>query len=297
MYTGSMKAIIRTLCIGLLMTLPLFYAGAQGLPAVAVYSLSSNDVGENVSKTVNDLVFSFIRELRNYRVIDLRAENAPRDLGVPDGADYIFYGNLVSQTDGIKLELILKGGPQRVTRLISRVYDNSNLILLESRILVRDLFDTSIALPDAELPAKVTENTTTPKPNGEKPLLEPVTNVDGLAGSWRGEPGVEKIMILRGGRGVAILSSGVSMPLELMLSEGILVVRQKGPSNVRQFIDLPDQVARQAVSAAPPLEWYLMVSQDLKTLGGTKKTVTIKNDGKNILSMENMSIDVIWTRE
>ena len=104
-------------------------------------------------------------------------------------------------------------------------------------------------------------------------------------------------MILRGGRGVAVLSSGVSMPLDLLLSDGILVVRQKGPSSIRQFIDLPDPVAKQAVSAAPPLEWYLMVSSDQKTLGGTKKTVLIKNDGKNILSMENLSLDVLWTRE
>jgi len=105
------------------------------------------------------------------------------------------------------------------------------------------------------------------------------------------------VMLLRGGRGVAVLSSGVSIPLELMLSDGILVVRQKGPQNIRQFIDLPDPVARQAVAVAPPLEWYLMVSSDQKTLGGTKKTVRIKNDGKNILTMENLSIDVIWSRE
>jgi hypothetical protein len=297
MYTGSMKAVARAFCIGFLLISPLLSASAQGVPAVAVYSLASNDVGENVSKTVNDLVFSFIRELRNYRVIDLRAEATPRDLGVPDGADYIFYGNLVSQADGIKLELVLKGGPQRVTRLISRVYENSNLILLESRILVRDLFDTSVALPDAELPPTAQGTRSDSNPAPEKGSLGPVTDIDALAGSWRGESGVEKVMLLRGGRGVAVLSSGVSIPLELMLSDGTLVVRQKGPQNIRQFIDLPDPVARQAVSVAPPLEWYLMVSSDQKTLGGTKKTVRIKNDGKNILTMENVSIDVIWSRE
>jgi len=294
-----MRKIGSLFCIVfLLLCLPQGILSAQALPVVAAYSLTSNDVGDNISKTVNDLIFSFVREQRNYRVLDLRAESLPRDLGVPDGTNYLFYGSLVNRSDGIKLELILKGGPQNVTRLISRVFENSNLILLESRMLVRDLFDTSVALPEPDI-----EGTSGEAPLSEKPepsvmaVYEPVTNIDALAGSWRGETGVEKVMILRGGRGVAVLSSGISIPLELLISDGILVVRQKGPSNIRQFIDLPDPVARQAVSAAPPLEWYLLVSQDEMILGGTKKTVIIKNDGKNILSMERLSLDVQWMRD
>jgi hypothetical protein len=292
-----MKATARAFCIAVLTIAPLIGIGAQVLPSVAAYGLSSNDVGENVSRTVNDLVFSFVKELKSYRIIDLRNEPPPRDLAVPEGADYIFYGSLVSQSDGTKLELVLKGGPQRVTRLISRIYENSNIILLESRMLVRDLFDTSVALPDAELPKARQEGAVVTDTTRDSPSLGPVTDLDSLAGSWRGESGVEKVLILRGGRGVAVLSSGVSIPLELYLSNGTLVVRQKGPSNLRQFIDLPDPVARQAVSAAPPLEWYLMESQDQKTLGGTKKTVFIKNDGKNILTMESVSIEVVWSRD
>ncbi len=292
-----MKATARAFCIAILTIAPLVGTGAQAVPSVAAYGLSSNDIGENVSRTVNDLVFSFIKELKSYRIIDLRNEVPPRDLGVPEGADYIFYGSLVSQADGTKLELVLKGGPQRVTRLISRIYDNSNIILLESRMLVRDLFDTSVTLPDAELPKARPEGPVVPDEPRALSSLGPVNDLDSLAGSWRGEAGVEKVMILRGGRGVAVLSSGVSIPLELFLSGGTLVVRQKGPSNLRQFIDLPDPVARQAVSAAPPLEWYLMESEDHKTLGGTKKTVIIKNDGKNILTMESVSVEVVWSRD
>jgi len=297
-YTANMRNIGRVFCIVFLLLMPGIFLSAQSMPVVAAYSLSSNDVGDNVSKTVNDLVFSFIRELKNYRILDQRSESLPRDLGVPDGTDYVFYGSLINQSDGIKLELVLKGGPQKVTRLISRVYDNSNLILLESRLLVRDLFDTSVALPDPEISSASSAVARTEYGgSGEAGIYGPVANIDALAGSWKCEEGVEKVMILRGGRGVAVLTSGVSIPLELVLSEGILVVRQKGPSNIRQFIDLPDPVAKQAVSAAPPPEWYLMVSPDGKKLGGTKKTVTIKNDGKNILSIDRLSFDVQWVRD
>ena len=123
-------------------------AVSQSLPVVAAYTLSSDNANDTLSRTVNDLVFSFIRELRTYRMVDMRSESLPADLRVPDGTDYLFYGSLKEQPDGIRLELILKGGPDSVTRMISRVYENSNRILLESRMLVRTLFDQSVPLPD-----------------------------------------------------------------------------------------------------------------------------------------------------
>lgn len=275
---------------------------AQTLPVVAAYALVSNEVSDPVSKTVNDLVFSFIKELRTYRPLDMRADQLPRDLGVPDGADYIFYGNLINQSDGIKLELVLKGGPQRITRLISRVYDNSNRILLESRLLVRDLFDQSVSLPDPvetaqtqPLPEQAGTDPAPKMPIGNKELV-PVENMDSLAGSWRGEDGIEKVMLLRGGRGVAVLTSGISLTLELLVTGGELVIRQKGTANPRQFIDLPDPVAKQAAAIAPPLEWRFLISADQTVLSGTKKTVLIKNDGKNILTMEDRTLNVNWIR-
>ncbi len=278
---------------------------AQGLPVVAAYSLTSNDVGDHIAKTVDDLVFSFVKEQRNYSVIDMRRDLPPRDLSVPDGTDYIFYGNMTSQRDGIKLELVLKGGPFGVTRLLSRVYENSNLILLESRLLVRDIFDQSIALPDPfpdPLPTAAfsgAKGASAESPvEGDTPReLRAVSNIDSLAGSWQGEDGIDKIMLLRGGRGVAVLSSGVSISLEVILSGDDLVIRQKGAANPRQFSDLPDPVARQAANVAPPLEWRFMITPDQKILSGTKKHVTIKNDGKNILTMENALTLVSWTRD
>lgn len=287
----------------LLLAVPGF---SQKLPVVAAYSLTSNDVGEHIAKTVDDLVFSFVKELRNYSVIDMRRDQPPRDLSVPDGTDYIFYGNMTSQRDGIKLELVLKGGPFGVTRLLSRVYENSNLILLESRLLVRDIFDQSVALPDPLPAPAIGADSRIEKPvtgvggvSGGESLreLRAVSNIDSLAGSWRGEDGIEKVMLLRGGRGVAVLSSGVSISLEVILSGDDLVVRQKGAANPRQFSDLPDPVARQAANIAPPLEWRFMITPDQKILSGTKKHVTIKNDGKNILTMENAVTLVSWTRD
>ncbi|ULQ60004.1 hypothetical protein K7I13_01325 [Brucepastera parasyntrophica] len=73
-------------------------------------------------------------------------------------------------------------------------------------------------------------------------------------------------------------------------------MRQKGASSPRQFVDLPDPVAKQAVNIAPPLEWRFMITPDQKVLVGNKRTVLIHNDGKNILSMEGIIVDEVWTR-
>ncbi len=294
--------VIQTVIIALFLCfLPVTALNAQAAPVVAVYALSANDVGDAVTRTVADLIFSFIREQKAYRMLDMRGEGLPRDLGVPDGADYLFYGKLENRPDGLKLELVLKGGPFGVTRLISRVYENSNRILLESRVLVRDLFDQSLALPDPPDPNGIKLATSTdggtPDSSASGLSWQAVRNIDALAGSWRGEEGVEKIMILRGGRGVAVLSSGVSVSLELTVSGDELIVRQKGAPTVRQFIDLPDPVARQAAAIAPPLEWRFLISGDQRNLGGTKKTVTIRNDGKNILAMESIILNVTWIKE
>ncbi len=302
MYTRSMENNKRWISSIFIVLFSQVVLCAQNLPVVATYSLNSNDIGENVSKTVNDLIFSFIKELRTYRLLDMRSDTLPRDLRVPDGTDYLFYGSLTSQQDGIKLEMVLKGGPFAVTRMISRVFDNSNRILLESRLLVQELFDQSVILPDPmDAPAGAQTGYSPVTDSGalasNNQKLLSVENIDSLAGSWHAEEGIEKIMILRGGRGVAILSSGVSVSLELLLSNGQLVVRQKGMVNPRQFIDLPDPVAKQASNIAPPLEWRFSITPDQNMLIGTKKTVLIKNDGKTILTMENVILEVNWKRD
>ncbi len=304
MYSTSMRNNRRFLFTVFL----IFYAGfvlhAQSLPSVASYSLTSEAVGENVTRTVNDLVFSFIKEVRTYRIIDMRSDVLPSDLRVLDGTDYLFYGTLTGVSDGIRLELVLKGGPFAVTRLISRVYENSNRILLESRMLVRDLFDQSVALPDPlDMPSVPGDKSVAVPTVVSAPVAGParelvaVRSLDSLAGSWRGEEGIEKVMLLRGGRGVAILFSGISIPLELSLSAGDLVIRQKGMANPRQFMDLSDSVAKQAATIAPPLEWRFLITTDQKTLSGIKKTVIINNDGKNILTMEAVVLDTRWERD
>ena len=282
-YRGIKKVYIALLL--LLISLP---PVLSALPGVAVYQLQAPAISEQTAQTVDNLVFSFIKELKAYAIFDLRNQSVPADFPNDSAIDYIFFGALEDVPEGIKLELILKGRKDQVTRIISKVYDNINKILLDSRLLVFNLFDFSVPLEQLTRSLPQTEQ------NTEFGYIE---TVDSLAGSWKGEPGLDRVMILRGGRGMAVFSSGVSVSLDLKIENGYLLVTQKGNLQPRQFLNLPDEIARQAVQKTNPPQWRFLVSSDKKILSGTKVDAQIQYNETAIISIEYDTATVEWLRD
>jgi len=282
-YRGIKKVYIALLL--LLISLP---PVLSALPGVAVYQLQAPAISEQTAQTVDNLVFSFIKELKAYAIFDLRNQSVPADFPNDSAIDYIFFGALEDVPEGIKLELILKGRKDQVTRIISKVYDNINKILLDSRLLVFNLFDFSVPLEQLARSLPQTEQ------NTEFGYIE---TVDSLAGSWKGEPGLDRVMILRGGRGMAVFSSGVSVSLDLKIENGYLLVTQKGNLQPRQFLNLPDEIARQAVQKTNPPQWRFLVSSDKKILSGTKVDAQIQYNETAIISIEYDTATVEWLRD
>ena len=282
-YRGTKKLYIALLL--LLISLP---SALSALPGVAVYQLQAPTITEQITQTVDNLVFSFIKELKTYTIFDLRSQSVPADFPNDPAIDYIFFGALEEVPDGIKLELILKGRTEQLTRIISKVYDNVNKILLDSRLLVFNLFDFSVPLEQLARSLPQTEQ------NTEFGYIE---TVDSLAGSWKGEPGLDRVMILRGGRGMAVFSSGVSVSLDLKIDNGYLLVTQKGSLQPRQFLNLPDEIARQAVQKTNPPQWRFLVSPDKKILSGTKVDAQIQYNETAIISVKYDTATVEWLRD
>ena len=269
----------------LLISLP---AMLSAIPGVAVYQLQAPATPEQTAQTVDNLVFSFIKELKTYTIFDLRKEPVPADFPADTAIDYIFFGVLEEVPEGLKLELILKGRKDQFTRIISKVYGSINKILLDSRLLVFNLFDFSVPLEQIASTAPQSE------PVAEFGYVE---TVDSLAGSWKGEPGLDRVMILRGGRGMAVFSSGVSVSLELKIDNGYLLVTQKGSLQPRQFLNLPDAIAQQAVQQANPPQWRFLVSPDKKILSGTKVDAQIQYNETAIISVKYDTATVEWLRD
>ena len=269
----------------LLISLPPILSAA---PGVAVYQLQAPVMSEQIVQTVDNLVYSFIKELRAYTIFDFRSMPVPTDFPDNTAIDYIFFGVLEEVPEGIKLELILKGRKNQFTRMISKVYDNLNKILLDSRLLVFNLFDFSVPLE--QLANSVPQNE-------QSTEFGYVETVDSLAGSWKGEPGLDRVMILRGGRGMAVFSSGVSVSLDLKIDNGYLLVTQKGNLQPRQFLNLPDEIARQAVQKTNPPQWRFLVSADKKILSGTKVDAQIQYNETAIINIEYDTAAVEWLRD
>ena len=277
----------KTLYIALLLIISLPPA-LSALPGVAVYQLQAPELSEQTVQTVDKLVFSFIKELKNYTILDLRSQTVPADFPKNPAIDYIFFGMLKEVPEGIKLELVLKGREDQFTRIISKVYGNINKILLDSRLLVFNLFDFSVPL----------EGLTVSTPQNEQDTeFGYVETVDSLAGSWKGEKGLDRVMILRGGRGMAVFSSGVSVSLDFKIDNGYLLVTQKGSLQPRQFLNLPDEIARQAVQKTNPPQWRFLVSPDKKILSGTKVDAQIQYNETAIISVNYGTAAVEWLRD
>ena len=277
----------KTLYIALLLIISLPPA-LSALPGVAVYQLQAPELSEQTVQTVDNLVFSFIKELKTYTILDLRSQTVPADFPKNPAIDYIFFGMLKEVPEGIKLELVLKGREDQFTRIISKVYGNINKILLDSRLLVFNLFDFSVPL----------EGLTVSTPQNEQDTeFGYVETVDSLAGSWKGEKGLDRVMILRGGRGMAVFSSGVSVSLDFKIDNEYLLVTQKGNLQPRQFLNLPDEIARQAVQQTNPPQWRFLVSPDKKILSGTKVDAEIQYNETSIISIKYDTATVEWLRD
>ena len=278
----------KTVYIMILLLIGIFPA-LFAVPKVAVYQLQAPAMNEQTVQTVDNLVFSFIKELKTYTIFDLRTQPVPQEFPADLSVDYIFFGVLQEVPEGIKLELILKGREEHVTRIISKIYENTNKILLDSRLLVFNLFDFSVRL----------ENFADASPQDGQHIteFEHIETVDSLAGSWKGEPGIDRVMILRGGRGMAVFSSGVSVSLEFKIDNGYLLVTQKGVLQPRQFLNLPDEIARQAVQKINPPQWRFLVSADKKILSGTKVDAQIQYNETAIVDVQYGTVVVEWLRD
>lgn len=275
---------------------------AAPLP-VAFLRMPSQDVSAVLERTINEVVFSFTGEIKNYSVQDFGNTSEKIVVSSPDIL-YIFTGKILGFEDGVRLELCFKNRNLEIVRYLARDYEGTNKILLESRLLVKELFETR---DDIEVARLSFEASAKSSPKKEKQMediknfvekeFKNIYTVDALAGAWYGEDGeIEKIMIMRGGRGVAIWVSGISLLLDVKLEDGILVISQKGMPQPRQFVNLPDNIASLAAKTAKPIVWQFSVDENLKVLSGLKKTSLVQYMNDKIVSISEVAVPAVWHR-
>lgn len=275
-------------CLLLILLIAVFTTAIYAAPTVGVFKLESKNITEQTAVTISNAIFNFVKELKKYDIIDMRSTPVS-ETDARQRFDYVFAGKVTGLENGIQLELMLKNASDDITRRISKIYQSVNLILLDSRILVSDIFDRSVNLSAAynleDIPNKDT--------NDE---VEKVKNIDILSGSWQGEEGIERVEIMRGGRGIALLSSGITILLQIKVDDGYLTINQSGKPSSRQFVNLPDEIAKKAAEAGKTPSWKFLVSADNKILIGEKLDIEIVYHGSNLVSINEVIKKVRWVK-
>ncbi len=159
-------------------------------------------------------------------------------------------------------------------------YEDYYKILMDSK----NAIDTLLSSLKTGSSSSATENAA--------PVLVTLS-MDSLAGTWNGEPELDKIVILKSGRGFVVFKNGASMTIELSIISNQLLIKQTSNNNASYFPDLPKNVAQSAAATANPITWsFIMIDQN--TLTGKKTTLHTSDSGK---SAYPGTTQVTWTRQ
>jgi hypothetical protein len=123
--------------------------------------------------------------------------------------------------------------------------------------------------------------------------------IESLAGSWKGDKGLDRVRVFKDGSASAILSSGAAMRLRLRLEGGKVIVEQDQP-NAASFFASPnysEETAREIARRARPMRWIFKISADGAFLSGTKESVAVQRGTDGVLKIDNNYVrEAVWVR-
>ena len=269
-----------------------FFAGAQTVE-IDYCGIFSDDLDQNMSKLTSDLYYTQLSELQNFTVVDKRAQFDSKNLDTVDKTLFseknkTFFAEINKNPSNDKWQTVFHIFYEGNEVTKSKEYDSYYKILMEPKDNLR-----------ATLYALINGGGTLSEPQkmqGEadsKEAQKPAAHIstDFLSGTWKGEDGLNKVVIMRGGRGFVIFNNGASMNITIRLDEGKkITVVQNQRSNASFFPQLSRQIALEHAVNADPIEWTLQAT-DSNTLKGQKRTLV-----ENADEVGYGDIPVIWTR-
>ena len=283
------KRVLKTCSIILIFSLTSVLS-AQSVIKIDYWGVVASEVDANMYKMTSDLYYTQLCEIPLFSVTDKRSDKqltaAPsQDNFSPNTLS--FYAVIEKEGDSKWIStfyVINKGTSNKKAQ--SKEYDSYYKILTEPKAVLQDSIKTLITSNQSQAVTKAENPTTDSQTTG--------STTEMLSGTWDGEDVIDKIVIMRGGRGFVVFKNGASMNVIIKFddfdSSKILVI-QSAKSNASFFPDLPRQVAlREAVNASP-IQWTFSL-KDNNTLSGTKKTLL--SDGEE--NAKEGTVEVTWKR-
>ena len=232
-----------------------------------------------------DLYFQKLSLLPNVVVSDLRETKfSSANLSEYPDLDFVFYPEIQENGTGWKCIFHAKKVSSNQNYTSEKNYDSYYMILMDAKNEVTKFIDK---LNSSVNQSSFTEITS----NNNSSLSENSVSIESLSGTWSGEEFIDKIVILRGGRGFVIYQNGASMNISLKIENGNLIATQISKANASYFPEISREKALELAPTAEPIEWKLNIKNSSE-LEGTKYTLTEKD--KN--SPEFSYIPVKWKK-
>ena len=257
------------------------------------YGIVSKEIDANMSKMTSDLYYTQLSEINNFSVSDKRTSSSLEER--PDVDDFSssalsFFTIITKEAKSDKwittFYVVDKARGEEHSK--RKTYDSFYKILMEPKDVLKDTIKQLIE--NDKSPSEITSTTQEVQPQASKTVV----STEELSGTWGGEENINKIVIMRGGRGFVIFNNGASMNITVELSgsdaERKVIITQKGGSNASFFPELKRTVALDAAVSAGPIKWTLTLI-DSNTLIGIKDTLL--PDGE---SFKNGTVNVQWSR-
>lgn len=261
----------------------LFPVFSQNAKVIDFLGIASTDIEKNMLEMSENLFFAQLAEVQGISVVDKRSSSFS-DFYIANGSidlsnvtsPLAFYAVIKSKNNTINCTLSLFDKNKNDTRTITKNYDSYYKILMESKSSLQSIFTNLISFKENDFPELSS------KPN--------VTHQD-ISGTWSGEEHIDKIIILRGGRGFVIYKNGATMNVTVSANGSSIVITQSGKSNASFFPELPREKALEEAPNASPIVWHLFL-QNGTTLKG-QKTTLINSSGK----ISSGKVNVQWTKK
>ena len=232
-----------------------------------------------------DLYFQKLSLLPNVVVSDLRETKfTSANLSEYPDLDFVFYPEIQENGTGWKCIFHAKKISSNQNYTSEKNYDSYYMILMDAKNEITKFIE-KLNSPVNE--SSLAENFS----SGDSSSIESFVSIESLSGTWTGEEFIDKIVILRGGRGFVIYQNGASMNISLKIENGKLIATQTSKSNASYFPEISRDKALELAPTADPIEWTLDIKNSSE-LEGTKYTLTENN--KN--SPEFSNLPVKWKK-
>lgn len=252
---------------------------------VEFYATVSSSADANMIKMTTDLLYTQIQTMDGYSVTDRRNETYNPANKSPNISFYVE----VQEDEGGGWLCSLNAFKRELSFTSTKKYDTYYKILMDAKASLEN-FMLNLS-GNFSMPEPNTQNTQETEHKPPVPQKNPV--MDAIAGTWTGDELIEKILILRGGRGFIVFKNGASMNITVSAENNSVTIRQNGKPNASFYPELPRQEALKNAAGANPIEWNLTLEGN--TLKGIKKTLV--EDSKSSTGVSEGTVKVSWTKQ